>query len=518
MIRRAFARVRGSPLDVDVLLLTVLCLPALAPLFAPGYVATHDGLFHLFRLVELDSLWKGGELYPRLAPDLALGYDYPVFNYYAPLALYAGELLRLLGLSATDAVKTLLGLSIVGSAWSMRLFLDDLGTRRAAIVGALAYAYLPYLLLDVYVRGALAEALAMAVLPLVLWTIRHLVRRPGFGSIGLASAVLAGLILTHNVTAMLALPLIGGYWVLFMATERPDRERRQVVAASAAALLLGLTLSSFFWVPALGEASYVSAERATTGFFDFHQHLQRLSRIFAISLTPDYHTDFSLLFRVGLVQLGLAGGGLGCALASAPGRRRVGVYWGCAVLIGLFLIWTGSVFVWETVPLLAYAQFPWRLLAIVGFGSSVLAGQLAGGIRPVRPPTNRAATGANARRSTTVATLPLPLGLLWAGGLAAAIVVTAVPDVRPDRLDLRALDARPPSEQQLERAVNSIAGSPGEYLPRGANPAMSLDSPGDTAAGNVRLTVRSAGPFLVDADVSADQPSAVTLDRFYFPG
>ena len=105
MIRRAFARVRGSPLDVDVLLLTVLCLPALAPLFAPGYVATHDGLFHLFRLVELDSLWKGGELYPRLAPDLALGYDYPVFNYYAPLALYAGELLRLLGLSATDAVS-----------------------------------------------------------------------------------------------------------------------------------------------------------------------------------------------------------------------------------------------------------------------------------------------------------------------------------------------------------------------------------------------------------------------------
>src|SRR5205807_612337 len=104
------------------------------------------------------------------------------------------------------------------------LFLDGFGSRRGAIIGALAYAYLPYLLLDVYVRGALAEALGMAVLPLVFWMTRRLVRRPEFGAVSLASVGLAGLIVTHNITALIAVPVLGGYWVLLLVTERSKGE------------------------------------------------------------------------------------------------------------------------------------------------------------------------------------------------------------------------------------------------------------------------------------------------------
>ncbi|HLZ10812.1 MAG TPA: hypothetical protein VKT80_19660, partial [Chloroflexota bacterium] len=56
---------QANPIVVDLFFLTLLTIPLLQLLNAPGYLSTHDGLFHLFRLVELDNLWKVGEFYPR---------------------------------------------------------------------------------------------------------------------------------------------------------------------------------------------------------------------------------------------------------------------------------------------------------------------------------------------------------------------------------------------------------------------------------------------------------------------
>ena len=51
-----------------------------------------------FRLAELSYLLRGGEFYPRWAPNFYHGYGYPIFNYYAPLTYYLGSLIELLPL------------------------------------------------------------------------------------------------------------------------------------------------------------------------------------------------------------------------------------------------------------------------------------------------------------------------------------------------------------------------------------------------------------------------------------
>ena len=76
----------GGPL-LTALAIGALGLVAVWPLFRrPALVCTDDLGFHLLRLTQLDHLLANGVLYSRWAPDMALGYGFPFFNFYAPLA------------------------------------------------------------------------------------------------------------------------------------------------------------------------------------------------------------------------------------------------------------------------------------------------------------------------------------------------------------------------------------------------------------------------------------------------
>ena len=61
------------------------------------------------------------------------------------------------------------GLALVLSALAMYLLARSLFGPLAAAVAAIVYALLPYQLVDLYVRGALAESWAFVWLPLCAW-------------------------------------------------------------------------------------------------------------------------------------------------------------------------------------------------------------------------------------------------------------------------------------------------------------------------------------------------------------
>ena len=497
------ARLSRAAPAADVVLLTILGFPAWRPLLAPGYSGGHDGLFHLFRLVELDGAIRAGVLYPRLAPNLALGYDYPVFSYYSPLSVYLAELFRLGGLGYADAVKVALGLSVVAAGWSMLLFARSFLPRLDAFLAALAYTYLPYLLVDVYVRGAIAEALALALLPLCLWAFRRLADRPDAGRIAVAGLSLAALLLAHNVTTLFFLPVLGAYWLFSLAADGRARTvggaaRRALGAAAAVAL--GLALAAFYWAPALFERDLVASGQLIESFFDYHEQFQPVSRLVQTSLAYDYGYDWSqrILFRAGLVQVALSA--LGCLAAlMRAGARRHALFWGAVLAAGLALQTSRSAPLWEAVPLAAYVQFPWRLLALVGVASSVLVGYLGGAL--------------SAR--------PAWLARGGAALLAVALLASALADLRYGGSALREENVRPWTIQRIDLDRKLVAATRGEYLPRWATtaPFDFRELPADDGAGEgLRLTVREAGPFGADLDVEAERPARVLFDRFYFPG
>ena len=178
--------------------LVLLSAFAYAPLLGGGMILTGDTL-HAFRIYELHRCLSDGQIPCRWAPDLGNGYGAPLFNYYPPLPYYAGDLLHRLGLSYLRAVDALYIAGLLGAGLSMFVLGRRLWGGLGGLVSAVAYVYAPYLALDVYMRGALAELWGLAFAPALLWSVYELATSGRPRWIPVVALTGAGLLLSHNL-------------------------------------------------------------------------------------------------------------------------------------------------------------------------------------------------------------------------------------------------------------------------------------------------------------------------------
>src|SRR5262249_3847585 len=163
-----------------------------------------------------------------------------------------------------------------------------------------------------------------------------------------AGLAIGALTLAHNITALLALPVLGTF-ALLPVLRRPARG----VAALLFAGALGLGLSAIYWFPALVERELVRNELLTTLFYDFHNHFQPLRQLIQRTLAFEYRYDAfaGFLFKPGLVQLIVALGGGGIALGRLRARRGELTFLATLTIVGLFLLTSRSGRLWELLPL-----------------------------------------------------------------------------------------------------------------------------------------------------------------------
>src|SRR3989344_260848 len=186
---------------LPVLLLLFLSLPAIWPIATPGYFPMHDDT----QVVRVDQMFQAlrlGQFPVRFVPDLGYGYGYPIFNFYNPLPYYFGSGFMFLGLDALIATKIMFIFPILLSGLTMYLLTRRYFSHLAALTAGLFYVYAPYHAVQVYIRGAVAEYWAYALLPLCLYA--FLSRRRLLATISLAL-----LILSHNLTAFMFIPFLG---------------------------------------------------------------------------------------------------------------------------------------------------------------------------------------------------------------------------------------------------------------------------------------------------------------------
>jgi hypothetical protein len=449
---------------LPLLLALAFALLAALPLFSnPGFLNTRgigDSPNLLFRVHQLIAAFSGGEFPARWMPDAAYGYGMPYFTYYASFSTHVAAVLKLYGFSYVNAIKLtqLLALLVAGGGMYAWLRATRLTSVQAAL-GSAAYTFAPFHLVNLYIRGdSLAELWAMALYPLVLWAAHLCLHAPTFRqALALALAV-AVLVCTHNISALNFLPFAGLYILSFQRSavnhqssliNHPSFGIVQSLICGLP-LLWGLALAAFFWLPALGEASFVQLGDLTQGFFFYGNHF-RSADLVQTSLLFDYDGN---PFSMGLLQAALAALGLGALLWRA-GRRREWPALNTFVILGValstFLITPLSQPLWENIPLLAYTQFPWRFLSIQALFTAALTAQ-AGDWRleirdwklPQSPISNLFALGL-----ALAALLPLRL----------EFIPLADSDVTAARLNLY---------EYFTTAIGNTVSS--EYLPRAVKP------------------------------------------------
>ncbi len=363
------------------LIIFLVSIFAFWPLLRAGFFPVHDDLQAL-RLFEMEKCFFDGQIPCRWTPDLGGGFGLPMFNYYSPLVYYLGMVFRMLGFSLISSIKLLFLAGILLSGLSMYLLAEEFWGKWGGLVSAILYTLAPYHALDIYVRGALAEFFALAILPLVFWSFYRLFKEETNRFLVFASFSLAVFLLSHNITIVLALPLLlvwGIFWLVVWS-----KRDKQVYIKVFSAGLIGAGLAAFFLFPAWLERDLVQLNNMTTGYFDFRAHFVNLRQLF-LERSWGYGISWfgpadDLSFQIGWPHwwLVMVAGVIGVwRLARKKSRKTVLVL----IMVGLFFILTlmthsRSAFIWKKVPLLHFVQFPWRFLGLIVFTASFLAGSM----------------------------------------------------------------------------------------------------------------------------------------------
>lgn len=369
-----------------MILVVFASLAAALPLLADGGLLNTrgggDSPFLLFRLYELLINLRAGVFPVRWMPDAAYGLGYPFFNYYAALPYYLAAALKAYGLSYVASLKAVQGLGflLAGLAlygWARHILKNQVG----AVLAAIAYTFAPFHMVNVYVRGdSLSEFWAFVFYPLILWAVLRTTERPTPNRIALLATAYAGLLLTHNISALIFTPFIVLY-VLINLFSLPLREgdwgRRFL--AIAASLLWGLALAAWFWLPALAESGDVQLGVVTTGYFNYAEHF-RGTNLVQPGLLFNYDTGGpGTPFAMGLVQAALTALGafvlIGYLIRRRADRRALFILIGLA--LSTLMITPLSRPLWDYLPLLPFVQFPWRFLSVQALFSALAIGGLA---------------------------------------------------------------------------------------------------------------------------------------------
>ncbi len=354
------------------------------PLTKSGFYTVHDDQ-QFARLFELDKSVKSGQIPPRWTEDLGFGFGYPLFVFYPPLVYYIGEVFHSLGFGYIDSIKIVFFASIFASSIAMYVLVKEFWGRLPATVSALFYIFAPYRALDLYVRGALAEAFSFVWLPLILWSFHKLQKTQKPIYIIVSGSFLALLMITHNLIFlpfMLILPI----FLLFLLWQ--SKSKKRFLVGSIWSFIIAFGVSAFFWMPSLLEKkSTIVDQLLLINLANFRIHFVYPQQLWNWpwgfgGSGPGLADGIS--FKIGKLHIIVALAAFSFTLFHQllDKIKTKSQAFDLSLVTTLVLLFVFSAFmttfysdvIWELIPPLAYLQFPWRFLTFVVLASSILAG------------------------------------------------------------------------------------------------------------------------------------------------
>lgn len=470
-------------------LLFLLSIPAIFSLLRPGFYEPHD-LHHIADIYQMVRAIETGQIPPRLGPDFTFGYGYPLFNFYYLLPFYLGALWFFLIGSLTSAFEFVFIATVAISVFGMYLFLREFVGKFPAVAGSILFLYTPYRAVEIYVRGAIGEALALSLLPFVAWSIIRLIKHPDRKAVVRASLILALFLLAHNYLWVLVAP-----WLVLLALILiyQKKRKKKPVLSLLLATILALGITFYWWFPALLEQKLV----ASVTPFLLRDHFPFIKQL----IIPSWGYGASvwgpgdgLSFQIGVVNLAIVALSLGVLVfARKLIKNKELLYINLWAIFGffvsLFMMNIRSLPLWRLIPFYNFIQFPWRLLFLTTFFTSILAAIL-------------------------VEVLEKPKRKIAAFLIIAASVLLTVSYFRPSKTVFKSDD------EYLTRFFENESYSE-DYL---LLPNWTSSRP--TGSAETKIESLEAGVTNIEqvslvswrAEVSSDDLAKITFNTYYFPG
>ena len=362
---------------IHFLIITLVCFLLGWQLLRPGHYTMHDDL-QVMRVFQMRQCLNDGQIPCRWAANMGFEYGQPLFNFYSAFPYYLGGLINLIGFSSIATVKILFLLSLIVSGIFSYLLAQKYFSKTAALVASIAYLTAPYHALDIFVRGALSESWALALAPMLLYAIVLLIEKSSLNRTLFLSFSIFAFLTTHNTSILMWAPII----IIFTLIHLFKKVNIKVIKSLVAAVFLGVGLSAFFFFPVIFEKSLINTSALTTDYFQFQAHFTSLRQLFLNTQwgygPSKFGVDDNLSYFVGVIH--------SLALLIFPfvlfrllkkQKRKSALILTSFFALSLFSVFMThgkSVIIWESSPVFAFIQFPWRFLGLTIIGTSFLIG------------------------------------------------------------------------------------------------------------------------------------------------
>lgn len=364
-------------------------------LFGAAYIVPPQGsdrIVHLSGIIEARNALREWQFPPRVAPNLAGGERYPIFQFYGALPYgLAGALSLLPGVNAYHAWKIVTALSVTAAGFYM--FRSSLALTRQvwpSIVAGVVFVTAPYLSTDFRARFAYTEAVSFCLLPAVFFFSMQAFSRRRWALVIQAGVAWAMLALSHNITNLYGSVLLGLFALSLVGPDLHKFSRR--MGRVALAYCVGVLLTAWYVFPQLAvlDVIVMAADNAantphrSTIWAPLYAVLSPI-----LTIAPEARNSPLLGVQAGWPVLAAALLGAmvvareWVARATRRRTRHAGLHrpgaWMTARLLGafalaFFIVWSPVDF-WHYLPPLFYnLQITYRILMFVVLWGSLLAG------------------------------------------------------------------------------------------------------------------------------------------------
>lgn len=357
-----------------------ISIPIISPYFNQGYFPTHDGEWAVVRLADMFRTIRDMQIPARYSGALNFGYGYPLFNFAYPFPYYLGVFVYFLTGSFTTAVKLIFALSVPLSSFFIFLASAKLWKSRiAGIVSATVYIYVPYRMVDLFVRGSIGESIAFVLFALIFYLAIRISEKYSRALFICLSISIAMLVTTHNIMTVLFIP----FATIFVIAKAVAEKKYESIKIFLQALLLGAGISCFFWMPALLEKGNVLLSKIPIA--DRNIYFVNINQLIFPNWgfgPPTEPNGFS--YQIGIAQILFILVIFSIIMISFKGKKvlgspsiKIAAIIIALISVSILMMFSFTSFVWETTPLLSEINYPWIMLSQIAILTGLLSGFLA---------------------------------------------------------------------------------------------------------------------------------------------
>ena len=365
-----------------LLLLIVLSLLPLISMLRQGTYESGDLSHHALMILSMSDSLLDGNIIPRWGAGLHFEYGgpYHIIQYFLPR--YIASLIHILGIPLIISIKIILASTYILSGITMFYFVKNKIDEKSGFIAGLLYLFAPYHFVDMHFRVELGEMATFTLLPFLLYSTDKFLKFANFKWTLIISFSLAMTILSHQAISLLFIPFLILYFLIGIYYER-----KLVIIKSLkyiTALILGILLSSFYWITVVTEGSkytwvhYIFKNLKSVPFLNFSELIYSPWRSGFLFQGPEGELSF-LLGYAHWIFIIIA------VFIIIFIKTRKNSYLLYYSVIGfatvLFFMTKYSEFLWTHIPLIKYSQNSYRLLVLLVFFASLAGGAISQKLR-----------------------------------------------------------------------------------------------------------------------------------------